>query len=560
MALRYVDGFDTVAVADLGLRWSVGSTTPSIVTGRFAGSAALRTAAINGTPSGLARTYGAQATWIVGAAVRLTLAPDGLAVFQLRDAGTDQCCVTVGLDGRVSVRRGRYDGTVVAGPAAPAGRFMRLGYWYFVEWRVTVDPAVGTTEVRVDGETWLTATGLNTRASANSSANQVALGAGTTVGGSHTEEYDDLYVCDATGSVNNDFLGDVRVATLRPTGAGANTGLTLPWTGAADYRTMVLTDSPLHFWELQETSGLTAADTGTGTAAVVTFATRGFAAGPLGGNGTDLGASSAGVSTTQADMNVTGDVTIECWVYIPAYTGADAYVVARGATNAWTYLLGMNSAGLPRWGQLATAANVGSVALPLNRWFHYVGVRQSTTATLYLDGVALGTALGATGSSSANPVVVGAISAGAASGGNQWPGRIAYVALYNSALTAARIQAHAAFAPFATVDDAAQDGDTSYLLGTAAGQKSTFAFEDTAANVVSVKGVQLVTVARKDDAGVRTMAPVVRSGGTDYVGTTVAPGTTYAPALQVYETNPATSAAWTKSGVDGAEFGVQVVS
>jgi hypothetical protein len=28
----------------------------------------------------------------------------------------------------------------------------------------------------------------------------------------------------------------------------------------------------------------------------------------------------------------------------------------------------------------------------------------------------------------------------------------------------------------------------------------------------------------------------------------------------VYETNPATSAAWTKSGVDGAEFGVQVVS
>ena len=35
--------------------------------------------------------------------------------------------------------------------------------------------------------------------------------------------FDDLYVCDGSGSVNNDFLGDVRVVTVRPNGAGGST-------------------------------------------------------------------------------------------------------------------------------------------------------------------------------------------------------------------------------------------------------------------------------------------------------------------------------------------------
>jgi hypothetical protein len=36
--------------------------------------------------------------------------------------------------------------------------------------------------------------------------------------------YDDFYVCDNSGSApNNTFLGDVRVQTLLPTGAGAST-------------------------------------------------------------------------------------------------------------------------------------------------------------------------------------------------------------------------------------------------------------------------------------------------------------------------------------------------
>jgi hypothetical protein len=51
---------------------------------------------------------------------------------------------------------------------------------------------------------------------------------------------DDVYVLDTTGTVNNDFLGDVRVQTLYPSADGANTGFT-PSTGTTHY---TLVDEP----------------------------------------------------------------------------------------------------------------------------------------------------------------------------------------------------------------------------------------------------------------------------------------------------------------------------
>jgi hypothetical protein len=32
--------------------------------------------------------------------------------------------------------------------------------------------------------------------------------------------FDDVYICDATGSIHNDFLGDVKIVTLLPNGNG----------------------------------------------------------------------------------------------------------------------------------------------------------------------------------------------------------------------------------------------------------------------------------------------------------------------------------------------------
>ena len=83
---------------------------------------------------------------------------------------------------------------------------------------------------------------------------------------------------------------------------------------------------------------------------------------------------------------------------------------------------------------------------------------------------------------------------------------------------------------------------------------------DTSTATTGVLGVQLVTLMRKDDAGTRTLAPTVRSGGANYTGTGVSLGAGYAAGLQVYENDPATGVAWTKAGVDGAEFGFEVIA
>jgi hypothetical protein len=54
---------------------------------------------------------------------------------------------------------------------------------------------------------------------------------------------------------------------------------------------------------------------------------------------------------------------------------------------------------------------------------------------------------------------------------------------------------------------------------------------------------------------------MVRISTTNYAGATSAGlATTYADKITMYETSPATAAAWTVTEIDGAEFGCKLVS
>ena len=53
-------------------------------------------------------------------------------------------------------------------------------------------------------------------------------------GNRHTLRLDDVYVCDTSGSRNNDFLGDVKVVTLRPNADTAQADFT-PSAGSVHY-------------------------------------------------------------------------------------------------------------------------------------------------------------------------------------------------------------------------------------------------------------------------------------------------------------------------------------
>lgn len=354
MSLLYIDGFSHYATSDFGAKgWSKTDNTATTVVQsavqRFAGASAIRW---NGASSGstsvtfLSRAVTAAASWVIGFAFRMGVAPSSAAaIVSLRDAGTTQVDLRLNPDGTLAVTRA---GTALTGGTSALS--LSPDTWYYIEWKVTIANSIAASscKVRVGGVDWLTvAAAQDTQATANASANQLVLGQvfATTTGTTYVVYLTDLYVCDQSGSVNNDFLGDMRVLTLLPGGAGNTTG--------------------------------------------------------------------------------------------------------------WTASAGSN---------------------------------------------------------------------------------------------------------YQCVDEAAPNGDTDYVSTATATTKDTYAYPSLSVSPSTIAGVQTVLDVRKDDAGSRTVVPVTRSGGTDYDGSSYSVTDTYAMNCQIRETDPATSAAWTESGVNAAEWGVKLTA
>lgn len=339
MALRFVDSFDHYATADVLLKYNSSSGTPTI----SAGNGRRSTASFRSATAGvLIKTLDAQASWVVGFSFKVAALPTlgALVILSLRDAGTTQVDVRLNTDGTMSVTR---NGTNLSTSASA----LSGATTYYVEFKATISDAAGSYTLRVNGGSFTTGSSVDTKNTANASANQIAVGAA----GNQSQgncDIDDLYVCDGTGSANNDFLGDVRVDCYMPSGNG-------------------------------NSSQLTGSD----------------------GNSTDN---------------------------------------------------------------------------------------------------------------------------------------------------------------YALVDEASQNGDTDYVQSATSGQKDTYAFTDMSHTPASIFGVQVNMVAKKDDSGNRSICAVTRSGGADTDGATQALSTSYSVYTEIRETDPNTSAAWTRTNLNNAEFGVKVAA
>lgn len=110
------------------------------------------------------------------------------------------------------------------------------------------------------------------------------------------------------------------------------------------------------------------------------------------------------------------------------------------------------------------------------------------------------------------------------------------------------------------VDETTHNGDTDYVSSSTVGNIDTYAFGNLAANAGTILGVVTQTLARKDDAGSVTIAPVIRTNSNNYEGSAVPVPTSYTYLRQIYEQNPDTAAAWSASEVNAAEFGFKKVS
>ena len=112
----------------------------------------------------------------------------------------------------------------------------------------------------------------------------------------------------------------------------------------------------------------------------------------------------------------------------------------------------------------------------------------------------------------------------------------------------------------ANVDDTTPNGDTDYNSLTAANQVDTMTLQDLIRTGSNILGMQVSIYAEKTDAGTATIAPVIRAGGTDYVGTTQALTTSYGYFNQVYDTNPATGARPTEAEFNAFELGYKRIA
>jgi hypothetical protein len=111
--------------------------------------------------------------------------------------------------------------------------------WSYIEFKVTIAVS-GSYEVRVNGRTFMSATGVQTYNAGTAAVKFVGInglpistGGGLNTSGSDVK-YDDFYVCDTTGSFCNDFLGDIRVDDAYPNSDGASTDWT-PLGGSTHY-------------------------------------------------------------------------------------------------------------------------------------------------------------------------------------------------------------------------------------------------------------------------------------------------------------------------------------
>ena len=291
---------------------------------------------------------------------------------------------------------------------------------------------VDTFRLSNDGQTWsspinYTSTG-STSTSVSWDITNPAYG-GTATGGTKTV-YAQFH--DRTGK-----LSDNESDTITYSGGGGG--------GTSAYSNAVLADSPAGYWRLAEGAGTTAADSAGGNPGVYTNNPQLGAAGLIASDTANKAIRLDGLSqhvrvANSGSLSPTARVSVDAWIKpdgLPA-TGSFASV----ASKREAYALQFNGPRLEftiMQGGVRKRAQAPAGAIQVGSTYHVAGTYDGTTARLYINGteVAALPLTGAIGTTSAG------LNIGSWSGTNEFfRGTVDDVAVYASALTAARVKAH----------------------------------------------------------------------------------------------------------------------
>lgn len=213
MALRFIDGFDHYSLPEqLSMKYqtlSIGGAT--FMTGRRAGSQAI----LFQEDSWFSVTLDSQTTWIVGMGVYFVGNAQNHLIRFYNVEGDVQASVVIMTNGTIRLYRGTTSATL-----ATSVNSLNLNTWYYMEVKITILDSGGFFEVRVNEEVWVNFTGDTKQASGAGGARIIFYGRAA------DNAFDDIYICDGTGSKNNDYLGDCRVDTTYANGDGHYTDFT----------------------------------------------------------------------------------------------------------------------------------------------------------------------------------------------------------------------------------------------------------------------------------------------------------------------------------------------
>lgn len=217
LGIEGFEGFGTsTGVAPIGLsRKYLDVNLPASMTlqnGRT-GGIALRLANVNTYVHTYALTT--NDTLIIGLGARF-LSFSATKLISLYDGPTEGVNLRLKADGEFEV----YRAGILLGTTS--GAAIGIGNWGHIELKVKVHDTTGTVEFRINGVAKISLTGQDTKVGTNAYHDHVRfLGAW---------EIDDIYILDSTGTVNNDFLGNMKVLGILPTAEGDNIDFT-PSTG-----------------------------------------------------------------------------------------------------------------------------------------------------------------------------------------------------------------------------------------------------------------------------------------------------------------------------------------
>ena len=216
MALRRLDSCgDHYAGADIFAKWA-GQTGVTLVAGGPSGNF-LRLAASQNNTISMALTVDA-VTVIFGFRLRMSVLPSTETTLLRLSSGAsreDNIFVKISPAARIVIYY-YNNGFFLITQSAPS--VLLPNTWQYVEVKVLhALSATGTVDVRVGGVTVISETGKITADPGGAAYCSRLDWQGNNDG---TTDIDDIYVCDATGALNNNFLGDIRVDVLKPNGVG----------------------------------------------------------------------------------------------------------------------------------------------------------------------------------------------------------------------------------------------------------------------------------------------------------------------------------------------------